>query len=221
MKNDFLTIPNAPDYEINSKLVCRNKITDKFLKPDIRHGKRGDYIYYRLIVDKKIIRLSAKTLRNKAWAPFDKRIFYLVPSLDGKYEVTRTGVLRNVKSKRILKPKKIGIYQIQKPNGKIISISLVKIFWEVFGVLPPKSSNTTKPVIVSQGNRCYYFDKKSAAAKFLAPIVFLSKSTIQACLSQRRKEIFGWEINYLEDELPTVGPYIKGASSCPKEGKFL
>lgn len=32
MKDDFLTIPDAPNYEINSEFVCRNKNTGEIFK---------------------------------------------------------------------------------------------------------------------------------------------------------------------------------------------
>lgn len=33
MRNDWLTVPDAPQYEINSDLVVRNKLTGKTLTP--------------------------------------------------------------------------------------------------------------------------------------------------------------------------------------------
>lgn len=42
MRNDFLTVPQAPNYEINSEGFIRNKTTGKFLK---WFGKREDRVH--------------------------------------------------------------------------------------------------------------------------------------------------------------------------------
>ena len=48
MKNDWLTIPNAPQYEINSDLVVRNKLTGKTLTLIRLKRKNGVSLTYTL-----------------------------------------------------------------------------------------------------------------------------------------------------------------------------
>lgn len=101
MRENFLTIPDAPDYEINSDLVVRNKTTGRVLKPIVKDGNA----YYRLTLGGAKFR-TAKTFRRQAVDAVGNSIFEPIPSTGGRYEINNAGIVRNALTKKKLKPRK-------------------------------------------------------------------------------------------------------------------
>lgn len=206
LRNDFLTIPDAPNYEINSELICRNKTTGRLLKPQMQAGAK----YYRVYLGKdNLIHRSAKNfydsarLANAEWVP--------VPSLDYKYEFTPRGILRNRQSKRVIQLCDGVFYIRNKHITKMISPT--SLLWECFGRIP--TTSVKKPVILSKGGSQIYFESIAATARFLAEKTFYSFSRMIDLLSEREKNIHGWNVNYLHEQTATVDSALRGAYYGP------
>ena len=213
MKDDFLTIPNAPDYEINSELICRDKKTGHILKP-IYPKKLHIFLYTVCFSDGRRLQCSAPKLRRLAEAAADVRNicnWQPVPSLNNLYECDKNGRLRNAKTKRLIKPNKWFCYDVglgEKRAHKKVSRS--SLLWEVFGVPLHKRYTGEKPVIVSKGNQRFWFGSKAEAAEFLSKKILFVASTVRAWLAQCRHDIEGWHINYIcEDTSPPASTYDK------------
>lgn len=199
MREDFLTIPDAPNYEINSELICRNKKTGRLLKKCSLYGQEANFTY-SLRVNKVGRRVRAITLRNKAEAAVETMEWLPVPSLGYLYELNKRGALRNIKTK--LRNKNIGGCYWLTIDKENVVVSKTSLLWEVFGILPKNNRLRRQPCIVSKGNQRYHFDSLTEAAKFLAPKIFYSLSQVKYYFWQRKTYIFGWRINYLEEEMP-------------------
>lgn len=211
MKDDFLTIPDAPNYEINSELIVRNKKTGRLLK--LKKSHSGTSTFYDLKYHAVRIRRVATTLRNQAVAfAFDSK-FEPVPSLQYRYEFNlKTNQLRNAFTKKILKPS-LGRFKINM-NGrgnKAENRSITSLRWEVGGIIPPFGSKVNKPCILSKGNQIFHFDTHLAAAKFLAEKIFYSVKWIRLRFDKRKEFIGDWHVNYLEDEKTGCGDARAGA----------
>lgn len=207
MRDDFLTIPDAPNYEINSELICRNKKTGKILKPRIP-AKYTSKVYSLHHPDKPIIR-SAATLRRQALSQFAS-LWVPVPSLDNLYETNRKGQLRHAKTKKILKPRK-GAYH-STIGGKFFCTSSTQLKWEVFGILPNFSSRVHKPCFVSKDHCRFYFETQKEAIKFIADDTHYTPKYIEEFFLKRLTFIKGWYANYLTG---TDTPQQKKAVSTP------
>lgn len=205
MKNDFLTIPDFPNYEINSELIVRNKTTGKILKPRIRRNANNfcvEFVIMRFNGKRScrnliFCRTCAESVANKPldWQP--------IPSLDGKYEIAPNGDARNAKTKRhILKHRyKNGRFDyIFRIDGKSLCRSINSLLWEVHGIIPNLPHNTPVSISISKGNEKYFFHSINKASFFLAPRVFLGIGTIKLYLSRRYVTICDWKISYHEPE---------------------
>ena len=190
MIDDFKTIPVATNYEINSQKIVRNKSSGKIINPFVTHG----LLYFSLkLAPYKHKQFPLHYLYSLTFPKPDKTQFFPIPSLGGKYEISRSGVVRNSKFKRIISFKKTQIYF--SINGKHIRRSKHDLLWEVFGFR--KKSNVKIPVILSKGNQRYFFDSLSQAAFFLQNLIHYSVSHIKsAYFTKRKADICGWHINY-------------------------
>ena len=194
MKENFLPIPAAPNYEINSELICRNIKTGYILK--LFQGKTCPYYSLRITGSTKCFQRSPKLLRRLAVVAAQNDTFEPIPSLNYKYEINLRGVVRNSKSKHIMKTKCNGACVcIQMGKGKYISCAIKDLLWEVHGIIKPRRF---RPAPCSAENQCgkFFFKTKKHCARFLAPKVFLAVSTVYNYLLKREKNIFGWVINY-------------------------
>lgn len=196
VKNDFLTIPDAPNYEINSQLILRNKSTGKILKPIIRHNTPC----YTVYSDGKPIHHSAISARNQAVAaanPSDSLHWTPVPSLNCKYEFGYNGKLRNASSKRVLKliqrQRFIG-FAVSVGNKACRHVSLSSLMWEIHGVVP---QSRRSPVSCSafKNGVSKKFDSLRACSRFLADYVFSAAAAFRL-LVKRQPLIGGWNIKY-------------------------
>lgn len=201
MKDDFLPIPDAPDYEINSELICRNSKTDHIMTPFLK--KRNQNLYYSLFsqsnhVGRDIVR-TAKTLRAQAVAAVTDSTFEPIPSLDGRYEVNNRGIIRNAKTKRIIKRDKDGFLHVLTKDGRI-GVHPNTYLWEVHGSYRKPKRQKVKCSAENEWGK-HFFDSLSACARFLASKVFLSFEAVKYYyLVHRKPEIYGWKITYYEED---------------------
>ena len=125
-----------------------------------------------------------------------------------KYEINRHGIVRNIKTGRIIKPwipkgrtnDKQVFLRIKTGDRKAKSFHVSGLLYYVHGIIPKRKtpSRIVVPVIVSHGNNeRYCFDSMRQAAKFLATRIPLTAGRIHVVLCTKRpKEIYDWKINY-------------------------
>lgn len=197
MRNDFLTIPDTPNYEINSQLICRNKFTKQTLTLHPRPGKAPYYSLRNKFTTKFTIKRSPELLRRQAVAAAKPDTFEPIPSTGGKYEISPRGVVRNSHSKHILKRKSHGhCVQLLLDNGSYVVRSIKDLLWEVHGIILPRRFRP-QPCSAENQHGKFFFQNMKACARFLAPKIFLSVRTIANYLYRHDKFIGEWSINYL------------------------
>lgn len=194
MRDDFLTIPDAPNYEINSELICRNKKTGHVLK--VHRSNRG-YCSYNLYVDGTPITRSPLAFRRLALSDPTAATFAPIPSLDYRYEINRAGTVRNAKSKRIVKTtahsKKSIVFR--DANRNFICRHIDELLWEVYGK-KFKPYNPPCPCVAENNHRRFSFPSLHACARFLADKLFYTESHIARKLCKRPSVIGEWKISY-------------------------
>lgn len=184
-EDDWLTIPDAPNYEVNGQCVVRSKKHDRPLKIC-----RGQYH----IKDAHGVQIGRKgdTFRWQAEAAAGKTEWASIPSLPN-YEIDARGTLRNAKTKRPLKLLH-GKYYVFN-NGKYTFRSREQLLYEVWGIEPKRY--LIVPVILSKGNSVVYYETSKRAAQFLAEQLHYCFSTMQRRLNRRDAKIGEWSVTYL------------------------
>lgn len=210
MKDDWLTIPDAPNYEINSQLVCRNKKTKKILSLYVRPHR---WAYYSLRRPGQCtLKRSPKSLRAQAVVANQVDTFEPIPSLGGKYEVNITGKVRNANTKRICKPRNHSV--IVRHNGKYSSVAVADYLWEVHGKIIKRKLPC--PCSAENNYGKHFFTNMKACARFLAPKLHYCVETIALWLTNRKENICGWKITYLDAD-PHYNDYALANVTTPKE----
>ena len=199
---NWITIPFADNYEVNKKNIVRNKRTKRILHPNKKnqyrlflsdgseHCFKRDDIYSRAV-------LSVK----ESWET--------VHSLNGRYELSGTGKLRNAATKKLLKlvtkRHATPFYRVTFQNNDGVSfhtrVTLENLMWEVYGEsVLPKKFGTRREVVVTKGNICKLFKSIQSAVDFLSSVLYYSKGYLSTLMSKRYPDIFGWKIKYLNYE---------------------
>lgn len=211
VKSSWLTIPNAIEYEISPDLQVRNKITGNILrtcKNSLWHKSE----YYQLYTKGTRISRTGKSLRRQAEAAALAELgddWYPVTSLNNRYEFNDKNQLRSTETKQLMRLCPKNLYHVRTATGRKY-ISIANLRWEVFGEIPPFGSHVRKPVIISKGRTTLHFDCHKHAAQFIANEQFYSWYSIARFFKSRQTQIYGWAINYLEDETTQVGEYLRG-----------
>lgn len=198
IKEDFLTIPDAPEYEINSQLICRNKKTGQQLTLQVI-SKRRTYYSLRPKGQKHTLKRSPKSLRAQAVDAVTDSTFEPIPSLNNRYEINITGIVRNAQTKIRLKPKRNTV-EIHTSKDGYFRRSIADLLWEVHGKIIKRRFRPV-PCAVENAHKKFFFPNMVAAAKFLAPKIYLTAGAIEQHLNRRESEIYGWKITYLDDDL--------------------
>lgn len=202
-KSEWLTIPDAPNYEINARLQVRNKKTGRLLKPCF-YPKNKTYHYY-LYGTTGMINRTPQSLLVLARAALNNEEFLPIPSTNYRYEINKTGVARCVKSKRNLKQYKTSTGKIwytmqttsdRKKHTRRFADSLLAEVWGTEN----KKWRCPIPVILTKGNRRIYFESIGAASRFLATQYFFQVGTFASRLKKRWRIIEGWAVTYLCDD---------------------
>lgn len=196
MKDDWLTIPDAPNYEINSQLICRNKKTGHILKKSVR---LDGAVLYQLTSAPKVVIRSPKTLRAQAVATTLKQTYIPIPSLGGKYEINSSGTVRNAQTKCLLKKQDNAVLLFF--NHQNLRRNIDELLWEVHGIIKKKRFSRTIPVAAENQHGKHFFPNMNACALFLAPKVFYTVNTVLTYLSSRKDFISDWKITYLDDDI--------------------
>ncbi|MBQ3337532.1 MAG: hypothetical protein IJG80_09030 [Selenomonadaceae bacterium] len=196
MKDDFLTIPGT-NYEINSKLICRNKKTGHILKSYMdKCGARC----FNLLVDGKPKSRSAEYWRRFAVDAVTSHTFMPIPSLGGRYEINLTGVVRNARTKKIIKPyPNKWVVQLCMGRGKKNTRAIRNLLWEVHGKIIKRRFQPC-PCSAENNTGKFFFENLACCARFLAPKVFYTVDTVRVYLYRRDPAIGEWKITYLKPE---------------------
>lgn len=189
----YLTIPYAPNYEINGKLKVRNKNTGRLRKTN------ADGCVVFCVKGKAFCRSLTKVYR----AALDNYFGYYADSrwatcsrLKGLYEVNLGGEVRNAKTKHKLKPSPYNTYHLTI-DGKSVYVPARKLLSEVFGVACRSALNAKIAVILRKDSFAQYCESIAAAARWLSKKVYYPVSTLCTYIGKRPKELFGWQIEYL------------------------
>lgn len=195
----WLTIPDAPDYEINGELICRNKNTGKTVT---MYTAPGNHPYYRLpsqAVPKGWLFRTPVSLRRQALAAAEDENFSPIPSLGDKYEINPQGVVRNARTKKTLKPSVHDVYSFYDTDGVIVYHSKASLLWEVHGII--KTAWKKQAVRAEHNNKIYSFPTCAECARFLKTKLYYSLHTLQCYLWKRKPSFAGWTFTYI-DEFP-------------------
>lgn len=190
----FYPIPSlGGKYEIDENGVVRNAKSKRI------HSIIGNS--YSLKKCSKSVTISKRRLMVEVFGNPDE--FLPIPSLDGRYEVNKNGVVRNVKSKKIIKhtikqKRKVPLIYIEVTEKQRGGRSLQQIMWEVWGQLPKNPSLIDKAmsVQIQRYGEYYIFNSFRKCAAFLAQKSKYAFSTIKNFLNQRTDKIDEWQIFY-------------------------
>ena len=194
MTENFLPIPYATNYEVNSKFVVRNIKTKHVCKPD-------KYGWVHIYIDGKLTSRSAQKARRVAVAARNDNqnsTWTTIPSAPN-YEINNRGVVRHKATKTSPKLYDGNRYELSLGKKKSrAKRSVNSLLHEVFGIVPT-TVQTRRPCTVSRNGAIYHFDTLTDAAKFLAKTEFFSVKYIRRKFTERVNELFGWKITYLFD----------------------
>lgn len=199
---NWLTIPNAPNYEINAKLQCRNKKTGYVMK---KHKDKRGHPYYSLRIDgsRRCFQRSPKFLYRLAKDAVTDSSYEPIPSLDNRYEIDEHGHVRNARTKLPIKPKISGTakhFCFQMGKHEYVSKALSDLLWEAHGVIKKRRFKPC-PASCENEHGKYFFGNMKACARFLEPKVYFSWRTIyDKYLTRRKENVFGWKITYLDND---------------------
>ena len=198
MRENFLTIPDAPRYEINSDLICRVKATGQILT--LQNDNKNFRHYSLRSTDKRwCIKRSPETLRRQAVeAAKPQKQFQPIPSTDGKYEISIKGVVRNAHSKQILKRKGHGkCVNLWLDGRKAIVRCVADLLWEVHGIIV-KRRFCPVPVSAENKHGKFFFSDMKSCARFLAGKIPYSFSKIYRLIFTRKPAVGEWTITYFD-----------------------
>ena len=213
----FYPIPSLDNkYEINKKGVVRNAKTKR-----IKAIAIGTTSYHFYINNLNVWICQAALLAEV----FDKsENFQPIPSFNGKYEIDKSGIVRNSKTKKVLTPRKIHSCAMVDLyfEGKQKSYSVPQLLWEVFGRTPKLANKPAIPVYLSRDGRNLYFTSIYKAARFLSKNLCYTVDAMDKRLRQRQAEIYGWKVFYREPEKRVLKStcVINGDKYLRRENKY-
>lgn len=208
LKDTWLTIPDAPSYEINKQLQVRNKVTGHMLKLQKTKTRTIHYVLNRNTVTGKSICRSPKSLFRQALAAVTNDTFVpLLPPLDS-YEVNERGVCRNIHTKKILRPTGRGKTYSLYANNKKFHRSRNSLIWEAHGTI--KKSFRHVPVWAEHRTGKFFFPNLTACARFLKDKIYYSLHTLQHYLWGRKPNIGDWKFTYLDESPADIKWNMRG-----------
>ena len=203
MRNDFLPIPDAPNYEINSQLICRNRKTKRKLKLFVVPN-RHSYYSMRPPGWKHTLKRSPQHLRAQAVNATHNHTYEPIPSLDYRYEIDERGNVRNTATKHVIAPKDNGkCVAVRDSNRKYICVCIADLLWEVHGRIIKRRFRPC-PCSAENNHGKHFFQNMAECARFLAPKVFLGVKTLKGYLGKRKSTIGEWKITYINERLDDV-----------------
>ena len=123
--------------------------------------------------------------------------FVVIPQAPN-YEMNSSGVVRNIKSGKILKwhTAPHGFLAMTLGSGKSkVCVSLPNLLWLLHGNITHRKALTV-PCAAEKGTRYLRFDTITACAKFLASVTHLTFGGAYFHLTRRKSHIADWHISY-------------------------
>ena len=200
VKNNFLPIPDAPGYEVNSQGFVRNIRTGKILKA----YKRKDREELTIHIPKYRVRRTVETLRRQAnifHAENEKNNSWLeIPNFGGLYEINSRGKVRNARTKRVKQTRLCNGSEcvMLSLNGKSVNRGINSLLWEVHGIIRRKQHPRICSVKIEKKNERHFFQTQIACVEFLSQREFYSKSYVRKKLNNRVEKFCDWNIFYKE-----------------------
>ena len=208
-KKRFVTIPDAPDYEINGYFKIRNKLTGKILKLKkpanphhtpiaVIHCKRYGIIQ-RTVTNLYEEAVTCATTDSDDWDPIN--------SLGGRYEFNPiTRQVRNSRTKKLITPKIVGnctLFKFCVKHGVTVHKSIKRLLEEMYEI-PHKRRSHPVPIIIREGSskrnfdgHGYSFKTIKDAAKFLSEKTGYVADWCRKLLNRRIKFVGDYKITYL------------------------
>lgn len=122
-----------------------------------------------------------------------------IPSLDNLYEINPQGIVRNVKSKRILAP-----FLSFQFKDRHTSRTIASLLSEVHRIKKNIQNVHAIECSCTDGDKKYHFQTLKEMSKFLAPKTHYKRRTVEDYLSKRKSEIGIWKIKYFDEPKPNV-----------------
>ena len=216
VRENFLPIPDAPNYEINSQLIMRNRKTKQILSLCSDYKK---FKHYSLHVSWRsgTVKRSPKTFRSQAVAAAKEETFEPIPSTGGRYEINKQGIVRNSSTKHILKPTGRGgkVCPLSIGERKYSPRCIADLLWEVFGIIP-KRRFSPQPCSIENTQGKIFFPSLCACARFLAQKMYYAVHTVENWLNARRERIADWKISYPPREVYEVDWNVTSLAALAK-----
>lgn len=221
-RKTFLTIPDAPNYEINGDYVIRNKKTGYILRPCNRTDSKTATKFYRLstdVVPLGTIFRSDIAYRRQAVIAAGKESFEPIPSVSGKYEISQTGTVRNVRTKKAVKPNIKGVFTLWNAANDPVYRSRNSLLWEVYGKV--KAGSAPIEVHAEHQNKRYTFASCAECARFLLGKIPFALNTIQCYLWKKKPSFAGWNFFYVNQLAADIPWDSKGLNKLARRDKKL
>lgn len=116
-----------------------------------------------------------------------------------RYEVNSSGIIRNIKTGKIIKWQYRGSSKqtsLRNEQGKTICITYPSLMWLMFGKRVSQTSAIS--VVATKGRRQLFFHSCRECAFALAKVMHYSPSTLYNNMSMRKQQIGDWIFKYLE-----------------------
>lgn len=124
--------------------------------------------------------------------------FIIIP-VATKYEMNSKGVIRNIKTRKILKWRYRGTSKqvvLRNEQGKTVCFTYPSLMWLMFGKRITQTGAI--PVVATRGHRQLYFPSCRSCAMELAKATNYAPSTFYNNMVMRKNHIGGWEFKYLD-----------------------
>ena len=116
-----------------------------------------------------------------------------------KYEMNERGVIRNIKTGKVIKWGYRGTSKqasLRDEHGKTICVTFPNLMWMMFGKRVTHTG--ALPVLATKGYRQLYFNSCRECAFALAKSMNYSPSTLYNNMSMRKRQIGDWTFKYME-----------------------
>lgn len=116
-----------------------------------------------------------------------------------RYEVNSSGVIRNIKTGKVIKWRHRGSSKqasLRDEHGKTICVTYPSLMWLMFG--KRVSQTGAIPVVATSGHRQLFFQSCRSCAFALAKVMHYSPSTLYNNMVLRKSQIGDWTFKYLE-----------------------
>ena len=124
---------------------------------------------------------------------------YLQIPIATKYEMNNQGVIRNIKTGKVIKWRCRGTSRqtiLRDEQGKTICVTYPSLMWMMFG--KRVSQTGAIPVVATKGHRQLFFYSCRECAFALAKGMGYSPSTLYNNMSMRKCKIGDWSFKYME-----------------------